>query len=157
MPAITYITNIQITIMKNRILFSLMALFMLSLTFVSCGDKDDDDKGTDPKTAIVGKWKLTHIVEYEDGKEIGNKDVADGGVVEFKSNNTVVSTEVEDGKTYTYNGTWSINGNKLSFTLDEVGVSSVNTFSISGNTLTLIDEYTEDGHNYKDVVTYTKQ
>ena len=132
-----------------------MAFFMLSLTFVSCGD-DDDDKGTDPKTAIVGKWKWVHEVEYEDGQEVANHDVTNGEAVEFKSDNTFVWTATEDGGTYTENGTWSISGNKITLTWAE-GDSETASFSISGNTLTITDEYTEDGHSYKDVSTFAKQ
>lgn len=139
--------------MKKRILFSLMAMFMLSLTFVSCGDDDDDD-AVDYKTAIVGKWKCTHDVEYTDGKVDRDRDVsAWNEFIEYKSDGTYVWT---DGDGHTDKGTWSVSGDKLT-EVDSDGDSDVCTISISGNTLTVTDEYTEDGHTYKDVATYTKQ
>jgi hypothetical protein len=128
-----------------------MAVLLLSLTFVSCGDDDDDD-AVDYKTAIVGKWKWTHDVEYTDGKVERDRDVSNKNeFVEYKSDGTVIWTVGED----TEQGTWSISGDKLTEVYD--GDSEVSIISISGNTLTMTSEETEDGHTYKDVATFTKQ
>ncbi|MCR5454936.1 MAG: lipocalin family protein [Bacteroidales bacterium] len=135
--------------MKKRLLFSLMAVLMLSLTFISCGDDDDD--AVDYKTAIVGKWKWTHDVEYTDGKVERDRDVSDRNeFVEYKSDGTVVWTDGEE----TEQGTWFISGDKLTEVYD--GDGEVSIISISGNTLTITSEETEDGHTYKDVATFTR-
>ena len=74
--------------MKKKILFSLMALFMLSLTFTSCGDDDDDDNGA----SIVGKWKETSYVWYEDGSSTpqGNSQKYEFNVIDYSEFNSEI-------------------------------------------------------------------
>jgi hypothetical protein len=137
--------------MKKKILFSLMALFMLSLTFTSCGDDDDDDNGA----SIVGKWKETSYVWYEDDSNTPQTDekYTAGDEIEFKSDGTYVQ--------YGDTGKWSINGNKLTLNYKDGSKDESEEYiiTINGNTLIMTSEYydEEDGHKYKDVYTYTKQ
>lgn len=151
--------------MKKRILFSLMALFMLSLTFVSCGDDDDDDN-SNAQSAILGKWKCQSAILYVDGKqddeETWNATDSEYSTYEFKSDGTVVESEVRNGKADDNPTTckYSISGNKLTLTYTNEHSGKVETdectFSINGNTLVLTAEDTEDGHTYKEVDTYVK-
>ena len=150
--------------MKKRLLFSLMALFMLSVVLVSC--KDDDDNDSDSKAAIIGKWTCKSEILYVDGKQDEEETfiaTADEYMTyEFKSDGTVTFTEYGPGNKVhgTSTDKWSISGNKLTFTWTDSDTgkeeSDAYTFSISGNTLTMTAEETEEGHTYKEVDTYVK-
>lgn len=106
----------------------LISLFVLSLGFVSCSD--DDEPSVDPKTAIVGSWKLSASSVYELETTLGeaeekalrdslNADFAldvveeQDNVMTFATDSTVTISSIEDGKEVLDRGTYSIDGNIL--------------------------------------------
>ena len=95
---------------------------------VSCSD-DDNDIDND----LVGSWEMTESDEEYEYKT----------TITFNSNGTgvVVSVETYEGETDTYNDnfTWGTEGDQLTVVLD--GQTETITYSISGNKLTLLDEF----------------
>lgn len=144
-----------------KTIFLAVLIVLGSASFTSCSDDDDD---TDP---IVGTWKLTgDITEfYIDGDLTTTYDEGDSIDEDnyykytFKSNGTVIFTEVYEGSAEDYSGTYTTNGNVLTLTGD--GDSEEYTFSISDSTLNLVftENYTTNGVEYTYVYTqtYTKQ
>ncbi len=137
--------------MKKRLLFSLMALFMLSLTFTSCSDDDDD---VDYSSAIIGKWQLIKVTYTTKGESEDEDWSSDNCYLEYKSDGTCIAYEGEDEK----KGKWSLSGNKITATVSEETFTY--TISISGNTLTQTQEYEYEGE-YEDITmeciqTFTK-
>lgn len=100
---------------------------------VSCSDDNDD---MDNDSALVGSWEMS---ETEDGYDYSI-------VVTFRSNGTGTSSYVEtyDGETDTdtENFTWFTDGNILTLTID--GDEELVTYSISGNNLSITNEYGDD-------------
>lgn len=100
--------------------FSLLFVnFMMACTLVGCGNDNNVD--------IVGKW-------------CGNSDIEN---VEFKSDGTLTMTS----KGASFNGTYEIEENQMSWKTQENGVSfnPVFNFKIEGNELLL----TRVGHNFE--------
>lgn len=143
--------------MKKKVLFSLMAMLMLSLTFVSCGDDDDDDAPSS-NSSLVGTWQCIHEVWYVNGDKEEDGDVAseDTDYIKFNSDGTCSSWY---GDETPVPGTWTLNGNKLTV-ISNMGTEE-SVVSISGNTLTITLEGTdeEDGvsYAYTIILTYAKQ
>lgn len=104
----------------------------LSAGFASCSDDDDVDSD-----ALIGTWQATHTegwykdTDYPEDDETWNGSWADH---EFDSMLPSVITFGKDGKgTYKfevkeYPCTWSLNGDKLSFT--ETGEDGTNTTTV---------------------------
>jgi hypothetical protein len=133
--------------MKKRLIFSLMALFMLSMTFVSCGDDDDDDKGG---ASLVGTWKAVSGTYVEDGKT-HNYNFSDEFYITMVFTDKTVTTTASDGKdTDTDTRSYTLSGNKIVIPGDE----GVSTYSLSGDTLTITITY-DDGGN--EVITFKRQ
>lgn len=127
--------------------FALMAVF--SFVAVSCGDDDKDD-GIQGDTTIVGTWEVTSIdlsSAYGEGYEIGGFEIGDievidglkvGDRVTFNANGTY-QTRYETGK-------WSVKGNALTMTsddveYDEVVISYMNIKSLTSTLLDLVLDY----------------
>jgi hypothetical protein len=127
--------------------FALMAVF--SFVVVSCGDDDKDD-AIQGDTTIVGTWEVTSVdfsSPYGAGDEIGGFEIGDievidglkvGDRVTFNANGTY-QTRYETGK-------WSVKGNALTMTsddveYDEVVISYMNIKSLTSTFLDLILDY----------------
>lgn len=112
----------------KKIKYLLIMVLALTLS-VSCSDDNEDNNDSD----LVGTWKMS---ESEEGYEYSV-------LVTFKSDasGTIVSVETFDGETEsdTENFTWGTDGNKLTLVID--GDQETATYSISGNTLTITNEY----------------
>ena len=150
-----------------RLMAFICMLAMLATTaFTSCGDDDDDEGSSDP-TALIGTWKL-----YEEGEEWKDSDGDKGKDSErFDDDNDYWETvtfnedgtyEVKwfdarkDAKVHTETGTYSVKNGCLYMSGSEAEFNGV-PFSVSGNTLTVTFEYTEDGDWARDWSIYKKQ
>ena len=146
--------------MKNL----LSAILFLSILFtVGC----DDDDATDADT-LVGTWGLTSatVVIHESESnpeetetytppEVSNTLVlADDG--SYAENGTF------DGDIATFSGTWSATGSVLTFVVtsgtDIDGTETwVNTYTLSGDVLTLVGEDEDDGVAETITLVYARQ
>ena len=94
---------------------AIVAVCVAAVLFAGAGsaqDKKDpkkDDKKIDP-TKLVGKWELTRSTDPEAPK---------GAVVEFTKDNKVLITMNVNGKDEKYDGTYRVNGDKLSVKLND--------------------------------------
>ena len=85
---------------------------VLSVGAVGAQDKKDpkkDDKKVDP-AKLVGKWELTRSTD---------KDAPKGAVVEFTKDNKVLVSFTAGGKEEKAEGTYRVNGDKLSVKLND--------------------------------------
>ena len=151
--------------MKKNFLFSLMAILMLSLTFVSCGDDDEEDNGSTDLKEIVGVWKFQSWVVTLDGEKAedlsGSATDTDFTTYEFKSDGSGIRTvRVGSGVSSSNNFTWSVKGKKLILVylavLDGKDVTTEHTYSFDGDALILVTEVSDDGHVGKEVDTLVK-
>ena len=146
--------------MKNL----LSAILFLSILFtVGC----DDDDATDADT-LVGTWGLTSatVVIHESESnpeetetytppEVSNTLVlADDG--SYAENGTF------DGDIATFSGTWSATGNVLTFVVTsgtEIDGTEtwLNTYTLSGDVLTLVGEDEDDGVAETITLVYARQ
>ncbi|MBR4264631.1 MAG: lipocalin family protein [Bacteroidales bacterium] len=151
--------------MNKKLLFSLIALFMLSFVFSSC--KKDDNNDNNYSKEIVGKWLMTHYVLYVDG--VKETDFTPTTEDEEDDNYEVeYAVFTSDGKYSAIvngrpqeSGKWSINGDKLTIVYSEEDddAKEVYTISIVENTLTMSEEFVRkyDNKKIKDIITYVKQ
>jgi uncharacterized protein (TIGR03066 family) len=85
---------------------------VLGIGAVGAQDKKDpkkDDKKVDP-ARLVGKWELTRSTD---------KGAPQGAVVEFTKDNKVLIAITTGGKQDKYDGTYRVNGDKLSVKLND--------------------------------------
>ena len=84
------------------------------LTVGSIGAQDKKDPKKDDKkidaAKLVGKWELTRSTD---------KDAPKGAVVEFTKDNKVVVSFSAGGKEEKFEGTYRVNGDKLSVKLND--------------------------------------
>ena len=143
--------------MKNL----LSAILFLSILFtVGC---DDDDATATEDASLVGTWELTSgtVVIHSTPEEtltftppdVSNTLVlADDG--SYSENGTF------DGEIATFSGTWSATGNVLTFVvtsgteIDETE-TWLNTYTLSGDVLTLVGEEEGDEEEEEDAETIT--
>lgn len=105
--------------------------FTFDFTKVSSGDIDNP--GTDLDFSVVGDWKYT----ISAGNTKTTFSINNDGTFTFKKNNDVT------------NGSYSLNGNKVTFSFEKGGQEIEDTFTISGSedaiTLTLVESKTVTG------------
>ncbi len=122
----------------NKTKGSLLLVAVVAMVFTfSCGGDDGGEDGMDSKlvTGSGEAWVQCGV------------DGECGGVI-FRSDGRTYGIYKENGTWYLGDGgTWSTNGNQLTITTDG-SVTYTETYSVSGNKLTLI----VGGHSY----TYTK-
>lgn len=115
----------------NFILLAVMAVF--SITFVSCGNDDDE-----PNSAFVGTWHTERVD--------GSLDPFTEGITytQLRSDETYVEVDVDEEDDNAYevtNGTWSVSDNKLTMTATTDIISGIPvTFEIKkveGDKITL--------------------
>lgn len=90
----------------NFILLAVMAVF--SITFVSCGNDDDE-----PNSAFVGTW---HTERVDGSLEPFTEGIT---YTQLRSDGTYVEVDVDEEDDNAYevtNGTWSVSDNKLTAT-----------------------------------------
>ncbi len=103
-------------------LLSIMMVAMLSVCFVSCGDDDDDNN------PLVGTWYYSENGNYYE--------------ISFYSDLRFICITTKSGKRETYTGPYRVNGNQLTIFWEDDDVATY-TFSISNNTLRLIEDEDE--------------
>lgn len=142
-----------------KILMGLVAGVLMIFATSSCSKDEMNEKN------IEGKWQSTNAnhKEYEAGKLVYEESET---CIEwyiglnFKSDGTGQAIEYEGGESDITQITWVIMGEKLMITLlYEEGESHTTTFDIiqiesSSMTLSRTEEYTDDGVQYKYIVTY---
>ncbi len=134
--------------MKAKILPLITSLTLITLfTISSCSD---DDGG--PTLSIVGTWVLIQNIESncDDPADNFNETLTcnanDCITLIFRSDNTFQTIEIEDGDTFTISGSYSINGNNLTFSGVDFGVP-VNltlSFTLEQDRLITVDENDPD-------------
>lgn len=130
---------------KNRILFLLGLLLMVSFSFTACGGDDEDDNVA---SGIVGEWASQD--EASDGSWMYLERI------KFEKNGTFTvvfySIYLSNGSTITgiekggFSGSYKADNGQLSLTYE--GKTGNGTYSISGNQLTVV--------NNGDMITYDK-
>lgn len=137
------------------------------LGLVSCSSDDNstpEKKEVDP---IVGKWELKtmDLTLYEDGEVYFEyEDIAVEGLMllefDFKENNTVDFTSGnlnQSGEmvTYTETGTYDKNEDSVTITIEgEPETFSILKLNSSELHLFVTDEYSSDGMEYLDEITF---
>ena len=146
--------------MKNL----LSAILFLSILFtVGC----DDDDATDADT-LVGTWGLTSATVVIHESE-SNPEETETYTPPEVSNSLVLAEDGSyaengtfDGDIATFSGTWSATGNVLTFVvtsgteLDETE-TWLNTYTLSGDVLTLVGEDEDDGVAETITLVYARQ
>ena len=143
-----------ITTMKK--LFLIVAAMFVAVSFSACSDDDNKD------VSIVGKWEYTHLTAYDNGVIVADKDIPKDDepmhYLTFNSNGTW--TEEYPNSGYTSNGTYSINGDKLTKTYHDDkdhGYTEQSVIEIPNSaTLNIIDIDEEDGYNGREVRIYKR-
>lgn len=95
--------------MKKQLKFILLAVMaVFSITFVSCGNDDDE-----PNSAFVGTW---HTERVDGSLEPFTEGIT---YTQLRSDETYVEVDVDEEDDNAYevtNGTWSVSDNKLTMT-----------------------------------------
>ncbi len=99
----------------KKVLLVLMAAFF-SMVMVSCSKSNED--------LIIGTWQETEVTytEYNDGQQIRTESMLEEGDIvkmTFKDDHTYSLTYVSEYDESEDNGTWSINGDKLTIVDDD--------------------------------------
>ncbi|MBO3698592.1 DUF5004 domain-containing protein [Roseivirga sp. E12] len=134
--------------MERSILKRIGGLLLIVLLINAC-DNEPSTTPEDDGSELVGVWTVTSAVaaNCDDANENGSFGTVctttDCLKVEFKSDGTFVSTDLEDGVTVNNNGTYSVSGDQL--TITEGMDVQVATFEIQNGTLTLQGNETETG------------
>ena len=141
-----------------KILMGLIAGVLMIFATSSCSKDEVNEKN------IEGKWQSTNVnyKEYKAGKLVNEESET---CIEwylgfnFKSDGTGQIISYSERESETIQITWVIMGEKLMLTMYGEGESYTVTFDIiqlksSSMTLSLTEEETVDGVQYKDVITY---
>ena len=141
-----------------KILMGLIAGVLMIFATSSCSKDEVNEKN------IEGKWQSTNVnyKEYKAGKLVNEESET---CIEwylgfnFKSDGTGQIISYSERESETFQITWVIMGEKLMLTQYEEGESYTVTFDIiqlnsSSMTLSLTEEYTSDGVQCKDIITY---
>lgn len=141
-----------------KILMGLIAGVLMIFATSSCSKDEVNEKN------IEGKWQSTNVnyKEYKAGKLVNEESET---CIEwylgfnFKSDGTGQIISYSERESETFQITWVIMGEKLMLTQYEEGESYTVTFDIiqlnsSSMTLSLTEEETVDGVQYKDIITY---
>jgi hypothetical protein len=99
----------------KKVLLVLMAAFF-SMAMVSCSKSNED--------LIIGTWQETEVTytEYNDGQQIRTESMLEEGDIvkmTFKDDHTYSLTYVSEYDESDDNGTWSIDGDKLTIVDDD--------------------------------------
>lgn len=127
---------------KNIFLFLLVMTIMASFSigFSSCSS-DDDGEGNDVKNTILGTWEET---DYTDGTWQWT----------FNTNGNGICNVVSTYQDYSFNFTYTLNGNVLTISGKENGKPYSDTYSITFSsdkkTMTWVEQY--NGNTYTTVL-----
>lgn len=117
-----------------RTVVAVMMCVLMSATFTSCDDKDEDGKSDNNSSSLVGKWKTTY---YDDSWETW----------EFFSNGILRIYYCEPDQDYEeeHSRGYSVKGNQLRVEGEDDGEYILGTFTINGNQLTYTCRWYYDG------------
>ena len=141
-----------------KILMGLIAGVLMIFATSSCSKDEMNEKN------IEGKWQSTNEnykryeagkLEYEDSRTCIEWYIG----LNFKSDGTGQLIRYSERESETIQITWVIKGEKLMLTQYKEGEPNTVTFDIiqiksSSMTLSMIVEYTDDGVQYKEIITY---
>ena len=108
--------------MKTNKILSILAMLVVSLTvisFTSCSSDDDGDKDVQVQE-VVGTWTCTASTDKVDGKTITGYMVDESIII--SEDGKFSSTASSIG-----NGTWELNGNKMSAKSKRIRDASIYT------------------------------
>lgn len=130
--------------------FKFILIFLAFAGIASCSSDDDGSSNEPPANdPIVGTWKIQQ--QLIDGEEEPLSDCEKQSTVEFKTNETVTSTDYYDDPdtgeciTDVYTEDWENRGNGIYRITDEDDESTDISIVFSGNnnTFTISEEYDE--------------
>lgn len=117
--------------MKKSILWGLLSIFVVSLTFVSCGDDDDDND-----LPIVGKWAFMsedgigdNVFAYLKYMTYDKTAISNLYGIEFQSNGNCIYYYL---KVNDY-GTWALEGSTLTINVSQKSKPDVFEMSIDSD------------------------
>ena len=112
---------------------TLVVLFATCISWMNCGD---DDNPLAP-SSLAGTWNLVNFTDKENNVTVNAGEATDiGGGIIFTVTGSLVLTETR--YTFTLSITFSIPG----FPPDTETITSTGTYSISGSTLTIVEDGT---------------
>ena len=144
--------------MKNIINYLSVLTLILFLSNCDKSPTESTESTVDP---LVGVWTWVST-NMTDGSTTISENSSDdeNEIVIMNEDNTMSTTGKTSGVSFTGSGTWSKNGNYLTWNLTLSGESTVYTFileySISGNTFTGSKVDTIEGVEVTTTYTYTK-
>jgi hypothetical protein len=120
----------QFKILKMKFHFRCILALAFSIAFVSCSKHSDSSS-----TAIVGTWTGSRYTDNVPTRE-------DLGVLTYsfniKADSTITTQGLSnDGNTYYYNGTWSLNGSLFKATVNGAGGVQLLLTAVYSNNSTL--------------------
>lgn len=118
---------------KNILLMSLLAGLLVSVISLSSCSNDDDPTPINVEE-VVGYWLCVKSTDKVDGNAIEGYMV--GKYLNINENGTYTSNSSSMG-----NGTWTLNGNKITVNNSEVTITA--TVTLSGQTLRLSGKTSE--------------
>lgn len=145
--------------MKN--LFYACVCCVAALVTGACSDDGKDDVLPVTQNNLVGKWEL--VKEYDAEEDLWDEEWGDAygfySRIEFRADGKVIQRDKfpEDPDWKTTEGSYSLEGDKLSVHDPEEGVLTVRIERLTPAELILADDYIgEDGKSYTDKQVYRR-
>lgn len=152
--------------MKKHVLtfVAFFVMCMASLAMVSCSDDDDKDDSQVDKSALVGKWVLTNLIEEdESGTDTDSFEVSEEADVILLNEDGSCRNYCEvlmNGKIeYDWDdkGSWILSDNTtLKLLFYGEGQQTVKVLKMTDTTLSFECSITDDEYSYKYTATYQK-
>lgn len=123
--------------MKNKLTFSLL-VFTLVFGFIACSDKDEDLTGDKAKDALIGRWVIQSSLYDNETEHYEHDCSTKKDYIEFKRDNVLVDVfHDEECVEYKSTGSYSVNGDKLTFSGEDFESDEPYTFKLNNNNLEL--------------------
>lgn len=116
-----------------------MAAAVLAVVLCSCGGSDGNSNGS--SLSVVGTWNFVSATLA--GITITTEEMGSTMVLHINADGTYSAVTTDEDGTEIENGTWSVNGNTITFSGE--GAPQSAPYTVSGGTLTLT--YSEDGQS----------
>ena len=132
--------------------FMFCAMLATLCLFSACEKNQETSKNT-----IIGKWQLTHVISYTDGKLDGKEQISEDQAVtyEFLTGSTGVVHEPDAPSWFNGNFSWKLEGTLLTmYFADHTTVWTVK--KLTDNFLSLEQTAEKDNHTYLIIYDYKK-